>query len=495
MGAYEELESHFGRLTRIEEAIGMLHWDAATMMPAGGAEARSEQLATLRVIAHEMLTDPKLAELIAASHENSELDAWQVANLKEMGRLWLHSTTVPAELVDKLSRKGSACEMVWRAARPDNDFKRLQPYLKAVLELTREVAVIKGEAFKCSPYDALLDQYEPGGASVRIDAIFDDLAEFLPGFLEAVLERQAARPPALALDGPFAIEAQRSLAIRLMTKLGFDFNYGRLDVSVHPFCGGVPDDVRITTAYNTSDFLRGMMGVLHETGHALYERGLPAKWRYQPVGRARGMSLHESQSLLVEMQACRSEQFVSYVAPLAGEAFGKSGAPWQADNLYRHVTRVSRGLIRVHADEVTYPAHVILRYRLEKAMVAGDLQIAELPGAWAEGMAALLGATPPDDRDGCMQDIHWMDGAFGYFPTYTLGAMTAAQLFQSAQASDPDVLDGLGRGDFSPLMSWMGEHVHAKGSLLSTDELLTEATGQPLDASFFKAHLKNRYLP
>ena len=243
-----------------------------------------------------------------------------------------------------------------------------------------------------------------------------------------------------------------------------------------------------------ADFTRALMGVLHETGHALYERGLPAKWRHQPVGDARGMSVHESQSLLMEMQACRSREFLDFVAPLLRDAFGGTGAAWEADNLYRLYTRVERSLIRVDADEVTYPAHVILRYRLEKALVAGDLKLADLPGAWNDGMQELIGVRPPSDREGCLQDIHWYDGAWGYFPTYTLGAMTAAQLFAAAKRADPTILPSIAKGDFAPLMTWLRANVHGKGSLLSTAELVRQATGSPLDARIYEDHLRRRYL-
>lgn len=494
MSAYKKLEKQRMKLGRVGEALSILHWDSATMMPAGGSPGRSEQIAALRGIFHEIKTEEWQGDALAEAEEDLSLDAWQRANLAELKRGWLHETAVPADLVEQLSRKGSESEMVWRSARPANDFARLEPILQEVLDLSRERADIKAEALGCSPYDALLDQYEPGGSSSKIDVIFDDLAEFLPGFLEAVLDRQASLPAAIALDGPFAVDLQRDLGVDLMHTLGFDFNKGRFDVSLHPFCGGVQDDVRITTNYDEADFLRSLMGVLHETGHALYEMGLPLEWRYQIVGNARGMSIHESQSLLVEMQAGRSREFVQYLAPLVREKFGKSGAAWETDNLYRHVTEVKRGLIRVTADEVTYPAHVILRYRLEKAMIGGKLSIKDLPEAWRAGMKELLDVDVPDDRDGCMQDIHWMDGSFGYFPTYTLGAMTAAQLFQSAEASNSDVLPGIERGDFGPLMGWMGEHIHARASSVSTDELLKNATGSELDASFFKAHLEKRYL-
>ena len=363
-----------------------------------------------------------------------------------------------------------------------------------MLAYTREIAAAKAERLGLAPYAALLDQYEPEASPAEIDRLFGDIAAFLPDLLERVLERQAARPAPAEPAGPFPLEAQRRAALGLMERLGFEFDHGRLDVSLHPFCGGTPEDVRITTRYEEGDFRGALMGVLHETGHALYERGLPAQWRRQPVGQARGMAVHESQSLLIEMQACRSRDFAGFLAPVLREAFGGAGAAWEADNLWRLNTRVTRGFIRVDADEVTYPAHVILRYRLERALLAGDLALADLPTAWNEGMARLLGIVPPDDRNGCLQDIHWYDGAFGYFPTYTLGAMIAAQLFAAAQAADPAIRPGLAAGDFIPLLAWLRTHVHGKGSLLSTAELIVAATGRPLDAALYRHHLEVRYL-
>jgi carboxypeptidase Taq len=324
--------------------------------------------------------------------------------------------------------------------------------------------------------------------------VFDDLAAFLPGFRDRVLDHQAKGPAPVKPAGPFAIEKQRALGERLMQVLGFEFEHGRLDISLHPFCGGVPDDVRITTRYNEDDFTQAMMAVIHETGHALYERGLPPDWRHQPVGQARGMSVHESQSLLMEMQASRSRQFIGFVAPLAREAFGGNGPAWEEENLYRLYTRVKPDFIRVDADEVTYPAHVILRYRLERALIAGDMTVDDLSSAWNAGMKELLGIVPPSDREGCLQDIHWYDGAWGYFPTYTLGAMTAAQLFDAACRAKPEIPEAIGRGDFAPLLAWLRAHVHGHGSRLPNGALLTQATGRPLDPAVFKRHLETRYL-
>jgi len=284
------------------------------------------------------------------------------------------------------------------------------------------------------------------------------------------------------------------LCRQMAETVGLDFNTARLDESLHPFSGGVPEDSRITTRYHDDSFLDSLMGVLHESGHAMYERGLPAAWRYQPVGEARGMTLHESQSLLVEMQVCRSPEFFEWAAPVLARVFAAQGPAWTPANLYRLATRVAPSLIRVEADEVTYPAHIILRTRLERAMIAGDLAVADLPGAWNDGMVELLGIRPPDDRLGCLQDIHWPDGAFGYFPTYSLGAMAAAQLAAAARVADPQIMPSIAKGDFEPLMAWLRPNVHNKASLISTDELLIEATGRPLGADAFKDHLRRRYL-
>jgi carboxypeptidase Taq len=491
---YRNLEARFGRLGAVGEAISVLHWDGAAMMPDGGADARAEQLAALKLVCHEMLTDPALPDLFAAADEQNDLDHWQRGNLREMRRDWLHATALPPDLVEAFSKACSACDMTWRSARKANDFAAVLPLLREVLRLVQEVAAAKAARLGKTPYEALLDAYEPDGSTAEIDRLFDPLADILPGLIDGALARQASRPTPIAPEGPFPIEAQRRAGLALMEKLGFDFAHGRLDISLHPFCGGTPDDVRITTRYDEADFGRALMGVLHETGHALYERGLPAAWRRQPVGASRGMSLHESQSLLIEMQVCRSRDFLEFAAPILRDVFGGQGPAWDADNLYRLNTRVARGLIRVDADEVTYPAHVILRYRLERALIAGDLDLAELPGAWAAGMKDLIGTVPPDDRDGCLQDTHWYDGAFGYFPTYTMGAMTAAQLYDVAKRADPGIEPGIAHGDFAPLLAWLRPNVHNKASLYSTREIITQATGRPLDAGVYEGHLRRRYL-
>jgi len=465
------------------------------MMPTGGAAARSEKIAALNVVCHGVLADPAVADLLdEAEGDRANLDEWQHANLAEMRRQWAHATALNPGLVEALSKAASACEQTWRKARPAGDFAMVKPALAELLARVRESAAAKAERLGCSPYDALLDEYEPAGRSAEIDVVFDDLAKFLPTFRERVLAHQAARPAPVKPAGPFPIEKQRALGEKLMHTLGFDFEHGRLDISLHPFCGGVPDDVRITTRYYDDDFAHSLMAVIHETGHALYERGLPPDWRHQPVGQARGMSLHESQSLLMEMQACRSRPFGAFVVPLARATFGGNGPAWDEENVHRLYTRVKPDFIRVDADEVTYPAHVILRYGIEKALFRNELQLADVPGVWREEFKKLLGLEIQSDREGCLQDMHWYDGAFGYFPCYSLGAMTAAQLFDAACKAHPGIPGEIEQGKFSTLQGWLRANVHSLGSSLTTPEIVTHATGRPLDVGVFKKHLERRYL-
>lgn len=494
MSAYLDLEKRFGRLMALGEAEGHLHWDSSVMMPPGGVEARAEQVAALKSVRHELLTAPETSDLLDAAETETGLDEWQQANLREMRRRWVHQTALDSDLVEAMAKAASACETAWRAARPAADFALVQEPLETLLGLVRTSAEALGEKLGCGAYEALLDQYTPGLHLTEVEDLFNRLEDTLPDLVQEVLEHQAAGDQPVPPAGPFPLDAQRALGEKLMTVLGFDFEQGRLDESLHPFSGGTPDDLRITTRYDEDDFMTGLMGVLHETGHALYEKGLPKQWRRQPVGEARGMDVHESQSLLIEMQACRSLEFLTFAGPHMQEAFGRSGAEWAPENLYKVYTKVQPGLIRVDADEVTYPLHVILRFRLEKALLSGDLPVAELPGAWNDAMEAVLDLMPPDDKDGCLQDIHWYDGAFGYFPSYTFGALTAAQLFVAATETDADILPGIGRGDFAPLYGWLGEQVHGLGSLLETPELVRRATGRALDADVFLNHIRTRYL-
>jgi carboxypeptidase Taq len=489
--AYERLKARFARIAALGEAAAMLHWDAAAMMPPGGAPARGEQLAALAGLSHELLTAPVVAEDLEIARAEG---LWEEANLALMARAHARATALPTELVEATARANSACEKIWRQAKARADFALVRPALEEVVRLQRETARALAAALSMDPYDALMDGYQRGVTAADVEPVFAAYEAFLAEALPRAEAIQAARPAPLPLPGPFAVPVQRDLCRRLSARIGLDYDHARLDESLHPFCGGTPSDVRITTFHDEHDVAKALLGVLHETGHALYERGLPTAFARQPVGEAAGMAAHESQSLIVEMQACRSDPFLGFLGRELHAAFGGQAAAYAPANLAANWRRVGRGFIRVDADEITYPAHVILRFRLERAMIQGALEVADLPGAWNEAMARMLGITPPDDAKGCLQDIHWHDGAFGYFPSYTLGAMAAAQLMKAARAAEPGLDAALAQGDMAPLLSWLRVHVHAKGSLLGFQDLLRAATGKPLDPRDFMDHLAARYL-
>lgn len=496
--SYGALFSHFRSLGHLQEVAAIVEWDQAVNMPEGAAANRADAMATLAAECHRRLTAPELDEWLNAVAEQDDLGFWERANVEEMKRSLTRARALPPELVEASTRAEKRSEQAWRRYRQENDFAAYAPYLQEVVHLKRQAATALGQTLGCSPYDALLDQYEPGITSAMIDGVFAELREFLPSFTQAVIERQS-KYPVVQPQGPFDVMAQRQLGQMLMVQVGFDASAGRLDTSHHPFCGGVPRDVRITTRYDQADFTSALMGVLHETGHAKYEQGLPAAWHYQPVGLARGMVTHESQSLLLEMQVCRSRDFIEFAAPLIRSAFPsnveRQPEAFSTDNLARLYTRVQRSFIRVDADEVTYPAHVILRYELERALIAGDVKVQELPGAWNELMGRYLGlSTLGNDRDGCLQDVHWPAGLFGYFPMYTLGAMVAAQLFAAAKARHPQLPLLIGQGDLRVLDGWLKEAIWMQGSSRSLQEMLRAATGEPLSARHYRDHLERRYL-
>ena len=491
MTALDRLTARFARIAALDEAAAMLHWDAATMMPDGGAAARGEQLATLAGLSHDLLTAPEVAADLAAADAQGD---WPVANLRLMRRAHARAACLPTALVERSTRANAACEKLWRRAKATADFALVAPALSEVLACQREIAARLSDALSLSPYDALMDGYQPGVTAAEVEPVFAAYEAFLRDALPRAEAIQAAKPAPIPLPGPFPAALQRALCRSLAERAGLEPEHFRLDESLHPFCGGTPADVRITTFYDERDVAKALLGVLHESGHALYERGLPQAWARQPVGQAAGMAAHESQSLLIEMQACRSDAFLSWLGPRLHETFGGDPAPYAPENLARVWRRVSRGFIRVDADELTYPAHVILRFRLERAMIEGRLDMPGLPAAWNEGMRDLLGITPPDDAKGCLQDIHWHDGAFGYFPSYTLGAMAAAQLMAAARAAMPGLDDALAQGDLAPLVGWLRRNVHAHGARLGFQDLLRAATGKPLDPADFTAHLTRRYL-
>ncbi len=495
MNAYRELHQRFDRHYLLRSSADLLDWDAQAMMPEGAGPLRAAQLGTLRVLAHDAIAGDDMASLLGDAEGAPPEGPWDRGNLVAMRRAWLHAAAVPADLVDAHTRATSACELAWRGARRDDDFASLRPQLEEVVNLTRQVGQAKASVMGLDVYDALADEHEPGAREAHLTPLFARLERELPPIVEAIIEAQASRKdrsPELA--GPFPIDRQASLGRHLAERMGFDFARGRLDVSAHPFCGGAAEDVRMTTRYDERDFLTSVLGVVHETGHALYEMGLPRAWTRQPVGHVPGMGLHESQSLLMEMQAARTPEFLGYLAGAAARYLDLPPERVSREALERHALRVERTLIRVDADEATYPLHIVVRFSLERALISGDLSVADLPSAFRDSMARTLGIRPETDRDGCMQDVHWPTGSFGYFPSYTIGAIAAAQLFAAALKVHPAIPSELARGELTSLRRYAHEHVHQHGSLYDTNGILERATGRPLDVDVLLRHLRRRYL-
>lgn len=499
------LEARMARRHHLGQAAMLASWDMQTGLPAGAAEARGETLAALAAERHRLLADPETEALAAAAgaalaEAGPEADpgGWRRANLARIDRLARAARAAPTDLVAALARAEAACETVWRAARPADDFASLRPSLETVTSLVRQRAdALVAAGLAPTAHDALLDEFQPGLAAARVDALFAPLAERLPPLLEDALARQDARdraaPPRPAPAVPTG--GQEAAARALIAAVGFDFERGRLGVSAHPFCSGGDDDARITSRYDEADFLSALMAALHETGHALYEQGLPRAWREQPVGRAAGMAVHESQSLLLEMQICRGRPFLGFAAPIVAQAFGRDAADpaFGADALVARAQRLGRGFIRVEADEVSYPLHILLRDRLERGLLSGALAVADLPEAWRAASRALFGRAPETDREGCLQDVHWPAGLFGYFPTYAIGAMAAAQFYEALSAARPRLDAEIAAGDFAGALGWLRAAVHGQGARRGFEALIAEATGAPLGPEAFLRRLAARY--
>ena len=490
--AYDTLAATWTRLHHLGHLQSIASWDQAANMPPKGVEARAAAMAEMAALLHRLRTDPALPEQLARA-EQEALSEPQRANLREMQREWRLTNALPEKLVQRQQLATSRCEHAWQTQRPANDWAGFLGNFREVLANAREEAALLSAETGLSKFDALMDRFEPGMTSQRLDAVFGDVRRWLPGLVQQVMDRQA-REPVIEPQGPFPVPQQRALCEQAMRLLGFDFEAGRLDVSAHPFCGGVPEDVRMTTRFSEHEFLGSLMGTVHETGHGRYEQNLPREWLGQPLANARSMAVHESQSLSFEMQLGQHPGFVRQLAPRVAEAFGAQPA-FEPANLARLLTRVKPGFIRVDADEVTYPAHIILRYEIERPLIEGDIEPEDVPALWDKAMMELLGQdTRGNCKDGPLQDVHWPAALFGYFPCYSLGAMYAAQWFAAMRRARPDLDSCIGRGDFTPVFDWLRENIWLRASRFCTDELARRASGEALNPAHFKAHLEARYL-
>jgi carboxypeptidase Taq len=491
---YQQLEQEFRRLHAFRGAASLLRWDAAVMMPRGSAHVRGEQLAALDAECHALLTSPKVSRLIERAQANqSQLEDWQLANLREMRRERDRAIATPLSLVTRFARATSVAEVRWLEAKQENNFALFAPHLEEVVALTRDKAQVLSQALGLAPYDALIDGFSPGFLSAELDALFRVVGRRLPSLIRDAIELQAERPP-LPIAGKVGVSKQRALAIEVMRALGFPFDRGRLDEASHAFTEGVWGDVRVTTRFDVTDPFTGLMGVLHEVGQAMYDLGLPEAWRDQPVGRDRGMALEEGQSLLLEMLIGRSRPFLQWLRPLLEKHFGATGPEWNVENLYHTLTRVRRSAIRADADELTYPVHIMVRYELEKQILDGTLPVRDLPGAWGDALERRLGLRPANDAEGCLQDVHWAVGSFGYFPSYALGGFIAAQLYESLRAEAEHFDAEIAAGRFGGLFDWLRRNVHARGASVGAQELIRDATGKSLTAAPWLRYAEAKYL-
>ena len=470
----------------------LLAWDEETCMPPGGAAHRGDQQALLAGLDHERLLDPRFAELVdaAESEYGSAGDSVEAATVREARRVLERARRLPRTLVEAMARETTLAQDVWQGARAERRFDAFAPMLERVLRLKRE------EAACLSPhsnrYDALLDQFEPGATTAQLAPMFDALRPRLLALLGDIGTHDTGVPE--PFSGDFDIERQRRFGRELAVVLGLDPHVARLDEATHPSSVMIgPGDCRITTRYDRHSLLGGIYAILHEMGHAFYELGLPREHWGTAAGEAHSLGLHESQSRLLENCIGRSRAFQAFLLPLVQQAFTPQLDAVTAEQAYRAVNRVQATLVRVEADEVTYNLHVAIRFDLERALIDGNLPIADLPAAWSDAYAETLGVRPADDREGCLQDGHWAAGLFGYFPTYTLGNLIAAQLYARLRADLCDLDRQLAAGDLAPLRAWLGRNVHRWGTRLSATQLTERVTGEALGADRFVDYLEQKY--
>lgn len=493
MQPYQQLQKVFKRLSQLQYLQRILQWDEAVMMPQGAGDFRAEALATLAQLLQKKLTSKKVGKLLATITNGDNLSSWDKANLAWMKKKYQRAVCIPSSLAYAATKAALASEQAWRKLRVQNDWQAFLPFLEKTFNYQKEIAKRQADQLQLDPYDALLDEYAPNFNQARIDKVFSTLKNTLPNLIQKIVSKQENFPHQ-PLSGCFPLEKQKTLGSELMQALGFDFNYGRLDSSHHPFSSGGSEDLRITTRYEENDVLKALYAICHETGHALYEYNLPRKWLNQPVGEIHSMAMHESQSLLIEMDVCRSFAFCRYLAAALEKYFGQQGM-LSADNVYRLVTTVKPDYIRVDADEVTYPLHIILRYEIEKGLFSQEIMLKDLPAYWNELMQKYFNlSTHQNFTNGVMQDVHWAAGAFGYFPAYTLGRLIASQLFKTFAKQYPHYANDFQQGNFQTLRHWLNVNVCAYGSSLAIDDLLIKITGEDLNSHYFLTHINERYL-
>jgi carboxypeptidase Taq len=494
--AYDELIRLAREEALLSSCVDLLEWDEETCLPRGGVAHRSEQLALLAGVLHDRSTDPRLGELldvVEGSSLVSEAESPAAVNVREIRRGYDRERKLPRKLVAELARVTALAQQAWAGAREASDYDEFRPWLERIVKLAREEAEAVG--YPETAYDALLDDYEPGMTAAETASLFEELKRELLPLVETITAGRKPRARSLSQRREFAVDRQRLFGEAVAAAVGFDLERGRVDTSLHPFCTGLgPGDCRITARFSSRDFAGGFFAVLHETGHALYEQGLEAEHYGTPMGEAASLGIHESQSRLWENLVGRSRSFWQHFYPRARAVFHDAMHDLKLDTFLAGINRVERSCVRVRADEVTYNLHILIRFELEQALVAGDLAAADVPEAWDAAYKRYLGVVPSNPVEGCLQDGHWAEGLIGYFPTYTLGNLYAAQLFAAARADLGDLDAQFARGDFATLLGWLRDRVHRHGQRYRPKQLVEHATGAPPDWRPLIAALKAKYL-
>lgn len=501
------LPAHFATLCRLARDIAILEsvqallaWDQETYMPPGAAAARAEQKGFLAGLIHERRTSPQLDEALRACEADADLmadpDSPEAADVRELRRDVNLATRLPRALVEELARTGAQAQQVWKQAREQSDFALFRPWLERMIDLSRQKAACYGWADDGEPYDALLDEFEPGATCRQIAPLFARLGPRLTELIQAMSTRGRApddRPLHIHVD---TSRQQRFVRI-VLEAIGFDLTRGRIDTAVHPFCEGLaPGDTRLTTRYREHHFTDALYAALHEAGHGMYEQGLPKEQAFgRPIAQAVSLGIHESQSRMWENQIGRSREFWSWALPIARRELGSAIEPFDVDAIYHAVNIARPSFIRVEADEATYNLHIMLRFDIERALIAGTLAAGDVPAAWNEAFRSYLGLDVPDDRHGCLQDVHWSFGLIGYFPTYCLGNLYAAQLWAAMRAELPQVDQLIAQGQFGPIRQWLASKVHVHGRRYRASELCRRVTGQDLSIEPLLDHLRSRLGP
>lgn len=489
--AAETLVADLKRANVLASVQSVLGWDEQVNLPAESAGRRAEQAALLAELHHREATNPRIGASLAALEAQGENVTADERVLRRHARKdYDRLTKLPAEFVAEKARLDSAAYHAWAEARARRDFPKFAPYLQRQLDCAKREAELLGAT---DAYDHALDKHDPGMTAVRFAALFADLKRDLVPLARRIIGAPVKAPHGL-LKG-FPVEQQRDFLCEVTEALGFDYGRGRIDVSLHPFCSGDGHDIRMTTRFKEDMPLDSLFSSIHETGHGLYEQGLPREWIGTPLGEAVGMGIHESQSRLWENQVARSRAFWRHWEPKFRARFGARLDGISSDTLYLAINEVAPTLIRVDSDEVTYNLHIILRFEIEQRLFRGDLAVADLPAAWNALAQELLGLTPAHDGEGCLQDVHWSGGAFGYFPSYCLGNMIAAQLWYAAHAALPGLEEDFAAGNFRRLLGWLRANIHVRGRRLETEELVRTVTGEGISPRHLVRYLGERYLP